>query len=81
MWVDLLVCGTDWDKVTGGDFWALNGHMAREECGHMASNDGDVGKLAQGRHKTNRLWKKKWEKYKPQDQQIVEMNNVQDLKH
>ena len=35
--------------------------MARKECGHKASNDDDVGKLAKGQRKTNRLKKKKKE--------------------
>lgn len=44
--------------------------MARKECGHKASNDIDVGKLAKGQRKTNRL-KKKTTQY----QQIAEMKN------
>ena len=50
--------------------------MARKECGHKASNDDDVGKLAKGLRKTNRLKKKRnaiWEK--TQYQQIAEMKN------
>ena len=52
--------------------------MARLECGHTASNDGDVGTLVKGQRKTNRLEKKKT--LIKNLNIIVEMNNVQDLK-
>lgn len=56
--VDSFACGRDWDKATGGDSWFPNDHMARQECGHTASNDGDVGILAKAQRKTNRLEKR-----------------------
>ena len=54
--------------------------MARMECGHTVSNDDDAGILAKGRRKTSRLKQEIELEKKPQHQQIVEMNNVLDLK-